>query len=206
MENNVTAAETKTPERIQEEMAQTRASITEKVATLENQVMGTAQTAASTINDTVEAVKSLVEAAPGAVKQAATAVTESVKGAFDISGLIRDNPWTSVSASAGLGFLTGLIVFREHAGGSAPVYSHAPAMPAAAPARPPSKPGIFDELLSMLGRKVREAAENVIDAAGAAVNENIRANVPKLVDAAAEMATDRLAPEAGGPARPGYHG
>lgn len=205
MENNVTGAEAKTPEQIQEEMARTRASITEKVATLENQVVGTAQAAASTINGTVEAVKSLVEAAPDAVKQAATAVTETVKGAFDISGRIRDNPWTSVSVSASLGFITGLIVFREHAGGSAPVYSHAPATPAA-PARAPGKPGIFDEFLSMIGRKVREAAENVIDAAGAAVNENIRANVPKLVDAAAEMATDRLTPEAGCPTRPGYHG
>lgn len=206
MENNVTAAETKTPEQIQDEMARTRAAITEKVATLENQVIGTAQTAANTISDTVEAVKSLVESAPGAAKQAAAAVTETVKSAFDISGHVRDNPWTSVSVSAGLGFITGLIVFREPAGGSAPVYSHAPAVPAAAPPRAPGKPGIFDELLSMIGRKVREAAENVIDSAGAAVNENIRTNVPRLVDAAAEMATDRLTPEAGGPARPGHRG
>jgi ElaB/YqjD/DUF883 family membrane-anchored ribosome-binding protein len=200
VENNVTA-ENKTPDQIQDEMARTRASITEKVATLENQVIGTAQTAASTISGTVEAVKSLVEAAPDAVKQAATAVTETVKSAFNISGTIRDNPWTAVSVSAGLGFITGLIVFRDHAAAVVPV----PAMPVASP--PSGKPGVFDELLSMLGRKARVVAENLIDSATAAVNDNVRANVPKLVDAAAEMATDRLGAAASGPPRAGgYHG
>jgi len=202
VENQLTAGEAKTPEQIQGEMAQTRESLTEKVAALENQVLGTAQTAANTLSTTVDAVKSLVETAPEAMKQAATAVTETVKDAFDISGHVRTYPWASVGVSTGVGFLTGLLVFRGHSNGEI-ASSSAAVMPAASPP-PAGKSGIFDELFAMIGRKVREVAENVIDTASAAVNENVRSSVPKLVDAATEMAADRLAPGAGGSsARPG---
>src|SRR5262245_61464826 len=98
-------------------MLHTRESITEKVAALENQVVGTVQTAADTLTGTVEAVKELVTTAPGAVsetvKQAATAVSETVRKTFDITGHVRAHPWASVGVSAGLGFLTGLLIFRE---------------------------------------------------------------------------------------------
>jgi ElaB/YqjD/DUF883 family membrane-anchored ribosome-binding protein len=195
VENQLTAPEAKSPEQIQGEMAQTRDSLTEKVAALENQVMGTAQTAANTLSNTVDAVKSLVETAPEAMKQAATAVTQTVKDACDISGHVRSYPWASVGVSTGVGFLTGLLVFRGHANGAA-ASTPAPVMPVASPPSS-STPGIFDELFAMIGRKVREVAENVIDTATAAVNENVRQGVPKLVDAATEMAADRLAPGAG---------
>jgi len=182
-------------------MAQTRESLTEKVAALENQVLGTAQTAANTLSTTVDAVKSLVETAPEAMKQAATAVTDTVKSAFDISGHVRNYPWASVGVSTGVGFLTGLLVFRGHSNGET-ASSPAPMMSAASP--PTGKPGIFDELFAMIGRKVREVAENVIDTASATVNETVRSGVPKLVDAATEMAADRFAPGSGSPApRPG---
>jgi hypothetical protein len=46
----------------------------------------------------------------------------------------------------------------------------------------------------MIGHKLRQAAENLIDTAGEAVNRNVREGVPKLVDAASEMAADRLNP------------
>lgn len=203
MENPVNPADDKTPEQIQDEMAQTRASLTEKVATLEDQVLGTAKTAAATLTDTVEAVKSLVEKAPDMAKRAASAVTETVKGALDISGHVRSNPWAAVGVSAGAGFLTGLLVFRprEHElNGVAPV----PAAAYAPPAAGPSKPGVFDELFAMIGRKLREVAENVIDSAGSALNQNVRAGVPKLVDAATEMAAERLTPATGHP-RPGVY-
>jgi len=49
VENNLTPTDNRTPEQIQAAMADTRESLTTKVAALENQVVGTAKTAADTI-------------------------------------------------------------------------------------------------------------------------------------------------------------
>jgi ElaB/YqjD/DUF883 family membrane-anchored ribosome-binding protein len=200
VENNVTAPADKTPEQIQAEMAQTRGALTEKVAALENQVVGTVQTAADTLTGTVESVKSLITTAPGAVsdtvRQAADVVGEKMKQVFDISGHVRSHPWTSVGVSALAGCITSWLIFRDET-------ERAPVAPAISPAAytppaPPSQPGVFGELLSMIGRKLREAAENVINTASAAVNNTVSEKVPTLVDAAAE----RLTPGAAEPADP----
>ena len=60
MENQQLTGADKTPEQIQAEMNQTRESLTDKVAALENQVVGTVQTAADTLTGTVASVKSLI--------------------------------------------------------------------------------------------------------------------------------------------------
>ncbi len=188
-------ANQKTPEQIEQEMLHTRESLTEKVSALENQVVGTVQTAADTLTGTVDAVKSLMDTAPGAVsdsvKQAASLVGDKMKEMFDISGHVQNRPWQSVAISAGVGFVTGLLVFRDRA-----VAASAPASPsymAAPPAAAPSRgPGLFDDLLSMLGQKVKEFAETAINSASTAANQNIRDSVPKLMDAATEAAGSRL--------------
>lgn len=205
MANEVTHPAEKTPEEIEREMLQTRESLTEKVAALESQVVGTVQTAADTLSGTVEAVKEFVTTAPSAVgdtvKQAASAVSETVKKTLDVSGHVRDHPWAAVGVSAGLGFLTGLLVFRERPS-FARLASESPAPatftpPGPAPGAAAGGPGFFDDLIGMLGRKVREVAENVVDTATAALNQTVRESVPKLVDAAAE----HLAPDAAGAPR-----
>lgn len=189
MENSqLTPGVEKTPEQIEQEMAQTRESLTGKVAALENQVVGTVQTAADTLNGTVEAVKSFVSAAPDTVKQAADVVGEKVREIFDISGHVRNHPWASVGTSALIGCITGWLLFRER---GSRVSAPAGAMPAYTPPPPaaPSPPGVFDELVAMVGRKIREVAETAIDTAGNAVNQTVREEVPKLVDSAAERLT-----------------
>jgi len=200
-------ASDKTPEQIQDEMLHTRESLTEKVTALENQVVGTVQTAADTLTGTVESMKSFITTAPGAVsdtvKQAASVVSEKVREAFDISGHVREYPWTSVGVSTLLGCVTGWLVFRDGSSTSASEPSPARSSPPMAPvySAPPSSarsgPGIFDEFFTMIGRKVREIAENVIDTASGAVNRSVREGLPKLVDAAAE----RLTPSSESPER-----
>jgi ElaB/YqjD/DUF883 family membrane-anchored ribosome-binding protein len=213
VENQQLTATDKTPEQIQGEMTQTREALTEKVAALENQVVGTVQTAADTLTGTVESVKSLITSAPGAVsdtvKQAAAAVGESVRKTFNISSHVREHPWTSVGVSALLGCVAGWLI-SSLSGSRESGTARATSAPAYTPPAAPSErsgPGMFDELFSLLGRKVREVAENVIDTATNAVNKNVREGVPKLVDAASEMATDRLAPEeSAGPRYAGFTG
>lgn len=213
MENQHLTGVEKTPEQIQAEMSQTRDSLTEKVSALENQVVGTVQTAADTFTGTVESVKSLITTAPSAVgdtvKQAAQAVGETVKNTFDISGRVRECPLTSVGISMLAGGLTGYLLGRSRPLG--PASAVAPQWPVAGPgsasAEPRKEPGVLDEFVSMIGRKFREVAENIIDTAGEAVNRNVREGVPKLVDAAGELATDRLTPgESRGPRYAGFAG
>ena len=162
--------------------------------------MGTVQTAANTLTDTVDAMKSFVHSAPEAVsetvEQVASAVREHVRETFDITSRVRANPWSSVGVSVGVGFLAGMMIFRD--GKSAAASSSTPSLPTVSspplhphPFASSREPGLFDDLIGMLGRKVKEMAQNVIDAASAAVNKNLKDGIPKLVDEAAK----RLVPE-----------
>lgn len=194
MENQInTITEDKSPEQIEAEMFETRESLTEKVAALENQVVGTVQNAANTLTDTVDAVKSFVATAPetvnDTVEQVVTAVRERVEKTFDISSRVQNNPWSSVGVSVGLGFLAGYLLFPEQksSGASKPERSMPPPLPTedrSRPMAPSPEPGLLDELFGMLGKKVKEMTESVIDSAAVAVNRNIRESVPKLVDEA----------------------
>lgn len=197
MENHeLSPGSEKTPEQIQEEMAQTRESLTEKVAALEHQVLGTVQTATDTLSGTVEAVKSFVSSAPETVRDAAAAVVEKLSEVLDVSSHVQKHPWTAVGTSAALGCLTGWLIFRDHSHSANGVAQPAP-VPVYTPPAPP-RPGVFDELFTMLGRKLREVAETAIDSASAAVNKTVREEVPRLVDAAAgQLTAERFGSPAG---------
>ena len=68
------------PELIEQQMHQTRQSLTEKVAALENQVVGTVQSAASAVQETVESVKSVVTDTVSTVKETVGDVKDTVEG------------------------------------------------------------------------------------------------------------------------------
>jgi ElaB/YqjD/DUF883 family membrane-anchored ribosome-binding protein len=197
----------KTPEEIEREMLHTRESITEKVAALEHQVVGTVQTAADTITNTVEAVKSLVTTAPGAVtdtvKQAAAAVSETVKETFNVTGCVRRNPWAAVGTTTLFGCLVGYLTGRRESLGAPAGYVPAAAgavtepLAAPAPARAAAdgKPGVLDEFFGMIGDRVQELARTALETVSAAVKEQIQTGVPKLVGDAASRLTDTSSEE-----------
>lgn len=199
MENEPVTAD-KTPDQIEREMQDTRNSITEKVAALETQVLGTVQNAADTLTGTVDAVKAFVENAPDTVKQSVESATASLRETFDISAKVRDNPWAAVGVAAAAGALVGWLT----AGGkSAPEPSATPTAavppqpaasaystpsPAPAPARS-SEPGPFDAILGMVVARLRTVAEAAIDSATQAATQAVTERVPKLIDTAAEHLT-----------------
>lgn len=200
----------KSPEEIEREMHQTRESLTEKVAALENQVVGTVQTAADTLTGTVEAVKSLVTHAPETVsetvKQATSAVSDALKGTFDISGHVREHPWVAVGISALLGGIVGAMLgSRRGAGGSFSPFAEAPGPMSAAShpthavsqptAAAPRTPGILDEVRGVIGGKVRELAETALTTLSASLKSTLETTVPKLVDQAASRLTDQSGEE-----------
>jgi len=181
---------------IEQEMLQTRESITEKVAALENQVVGTVQTAADTLTSTVEAVKTFVTNAPDAVSDTVKHATDAVREAFDITGCIRRNPWAAVGTSALFGGIVGWLTGRSARHPMSELHVSAPvaaAMPSSLPPEPPrtvdGRPGMFDDLVGMLGDKVKELARTALESVSSAVKENIQTAMPKLVGEATERLT-----------------
>jgi ElaB/YqjD/DUF883 family membrane-anchored ribosome-binding protein len=101
---------------IEREMESTRESLVEKVAALENQVVGTVKSATSAVQETVESVKEAVTGTASSVREAVSGtvetVRETVSEAFDIRGHIRNHPWLSVGCATMAGIALGAI-FRE---------------------------------------------------------------------------------------------
>jgi ElaB/YqjD/DUF883 family membrane-anchored ribosome-binding protein len=84
-------------EMIKHQMLETRASLAEKLETLEQQVVGTVQTA----TNAVETVKSSVQG-----------TVEAVKDTFDLPRQVRAHPWVMVGGSVALGYVSGRLLGR----------------------------------------------------------------------------------------------
>jgi ElaB/YqjD/DUF883 family membrane-anchored ribosome-binding protein len=203
--DEMTPVTQKTPEEIQQEMLQTRESLTEKVEALEHQVVGT-----------VEAVKSFVTTAPetvsDTVKQAAAAVSESVKETFDITGHIRRHPLAAVGTAALLGCTISWLLSRKRESDLSDRMTSAMSdssieRPAAAPSAPPqpaapaapAKPGLFDELFEMLGDKAKQLLREGLETASAALKESIQTQVPRLVNDMSTRLVDNAEGSSGTP-------
>ena len=87
------------PELIREQMEQTRASLTEKLETLEHQVVDTVQGATTAVADTVDTVKEAVQD-----------TVETVKDTFDVRVQVERHPWAMMGASVALGYLGGRLL------------------------------------------------------------------------------------------------
>ncbi len=83
------------PSVIRQDIEETRQSLTEKLETLENQVMGTVQHARMTVEDTIDSVKSTV-----------SETVDTVKRTFDLEYQIGQHPFIA----AGLALLGGAAV------------------------------------------------------------------------------------------------
>src|SRR5262245_19695984 len=164
------------PKVIRHQMEETRASLTEKLETLEHQVVGTVQGATSAVTETVENVKEAVQETVETVKDSVRGTVESVKETFDLARQVDSDPWLMVGGSAALGFLCGRLVPRigAAAAGELPHYAaYSPMSPirppaqydgaaggytAAEPPRPPEarppEPGWLDTLGETFGAEI----------------------------------------------------
>jgi len=191
------------PELIEQEMQQTRASLTEKVAALECQVLGTIQNATEAVHSTVESVKAAVHDVSSTVKDTVSesvhTVTDQVKNSLDVTRHTRENPWAMVGGAAAVGFVTGYFLFGprgEHSraasraiGGSfdglsaasRPVYSPTPAYQPAQPAAP-RRPGWLDEIFDRVGEEAKRLGEMALASATASLRQAVQQQVPKLIE------------------------
>jgi len=189
------------PELIEQEMQQTRASLTEKVAALEHQVLGTIQNATEAVHSTVESVKAAVHDVSSTVKDTVSesvhTVKEQVSSTLDVTRHTRENPWAMVGGAAAVGFVAGYFFFgprgehsraaRRAIGGSFDGLSEA-SRPAPAPAYQPQqytaprRPGWLDEIFDRVGEEAKKLGEMALASATASLRQAVQHQVPKLIE------------------------
>jgi ElaB/YqjD/DUF883 family membrane-anchored ribosome-binding protein len=98
---------------IKQQMLETRASLAEKIETLEQQVVGTVQSATSAVTDTVTSVKEAVQQTVEIAKTSVQDTVEAVKDTFDLSRHVREHPWFMMGGSVALGFAGGYLLTRS---------------------------------------------------------------------------------------------
>ena len=90
--------------RLHEEIDQTRADLTDKLQTLENQVMGTVTNARENVEGTIEQVTSTVQETVEQVTSTVQDTVAQVKKTFDLDYQIQVRPWVLVGGSVAAGF------------------------------------------------------------------------------------------------------
>jgi ElaB/YqjD/DUF883 family membrane-anchored ribosome-binding protein len=170
-----------TPEVIEAQMAETRQSLTEKVAALEDSVVGTVQSATTAVSDTVQTVKD-------AVGETVEAVKSNVTNALDFSHHVREHPWTAVGVAAFAGFVTAYAMPRRiGSAGHAPPAAFVPSATAAQAAHslvppPPRAPGPFDTILKRIGDEAVRLGETILEKVTSELQRAVDDGVPRLVD------------------------
>jgi len=173
---------------IHHEMEEKRASLAEKLDTLENHVLGTVQEATAAVSHTVEDVKSVVDTVTENVKDTVESVTESVKHSLDISDHVRHHPWGMFCGAVAVGFVGGRML--------APARSEQEPAPQAPPAPAPTPPPAprraaqreeaqtgMDELLQRVKGLALGALMKVVrDVVAEALPETMKADVMNVVD------------------------
>jgi len=192
------------PEMIEQQIQDTRESITDKVAMLEQTVVGTFQNATDAVQDTVttvkDAVKDSVDAVKDSVQQSVTSVTDSVKETLDISKHVRQHPWQMLAGAALAGLAAGWLFSSRRAATRAAAQAENPLreLPQAAPAysstpSKPREPGVVDAVLGKVGHEVQGLIETTLDTTFTTLREQMRENWPKVVATLVTAATDRVA-------------
>jgi ElaB/YqjD/DUF883 family membrane-anchored ribosome-binding protein len=97
---------------IKHQMLETRASLAEKLETLEQQVVGTVQSATNAAADTVESIKEAVEQTIEQARSSVHETIEAVKETFDLPHHVRAHPWAMLGGSVALGYASGRLLGR----------------------------------------------------------------------------------------------
>ena len=182
------------PEVIEQQLQETRDSLTQKVSALESQVVDTLQNATATVSGMVDQVKTAVPETLAGMKETIGEVKErvakSVRETLDVSHHTRQKPWAMVGGAAAVGFIAGMILFRRtYAAPAAQRGAYAPPAPApypaaaaSAPARSPVKlPGWLDQIVDKLGDKVTEEVRKLGELAVATASSSLQQTVEKVV-------------------------
>ncbi|HTU91080.1 MAG TPA: hypothetical protein VMF69_13465 [Gemmataceae bacterium] len=95
---------------IKQQMGQTRASLSEKLQTLENKVVATVSSTTETVSRTVNEVGATVCETAQNVRGAMNDTMSSVRDALDVSRQFHRHPWLMVGGSVAAGYVGGVIL------------------------------------------------------------------------------------------------
>jgi len=144
---------------LQREMAETRASLTEKLETLEQKVVGTVENATTTVSETVDAIKDTVHETVASVQEGVKGGVDSVKEIFDVPAHVEKHPWLMVGGSVAVGYCVGTLLMQNSQREAAPAFSNASMFgnnyapvpqPRSQPAPAPAEPSIWESEISKL--------------------------------------------------------
>jgi len=91
-------------------MEETRASLVDKIETLEKQVVDTVSGTTAAVSETVDHVKEVVQDTVDSVKETFQESVASVRETFDLSQQIERHPWLLLGGSVALGYLSGRLL------------------------------------------------------------------------------------------------
>jgi ElaB/YqjD/DUF883 family membrane-anchored ribosome-binding protein len=150
---------------IQQQMQETRASLTEKLETLEQKVVGTVENATTAVTETVDAIKETVHDTVATVQEGVKGSVDSVKDLVDVPAHVQRRPWLMLGGSVAVGYCLGVLLtprapsryegltaspgppFWMNPGGQAALQNRAEGVP---PAAAPAEPSIWTEEVAKL--------------------------------------------------------
>lgn len=171
---------------IHHQMEDTRASLAEKLDTLENHVLDTVHEATDAVSHTVEDVKSVV----GSVTDSVQETVETVKEAFNLSDHVRRHPWMSLSGAVAVGYVGGMFILPARSSRDIKVQAPpretlvnpAPAAVAAAPQSSSEESSLLAPLKQLKGLAIGALMGLVRDMVSNSLPDNMKSDVLSLVD------------------------
>jgi ElaB/YqjD/DUF883 family membrane-anchored ribosome-binding protein len=100
------------PEMIRRQMEAQRASLADKIETLENKIVRTVENAREAVAETVETVKDSVQSSVETVKDTVQSSVDTVKETFDVRRQVERHPWAMFGGSIAVGFVAGCLLNR----------------------------------------------------------------------------------------------
>jgi len=119
---------------IRQQMEVQRASLAEKLETLENKIVQTVEGAREAVAETVHTVKESVQSSVETVKDTVQSSMETVKETFDVTHQVQRHPWAMFGGSVAVGFVAGWLLNRASGtsrlsgrASTGPAWGHSPA-------------------------------------------------------------------------------
>lgn len=101
---------TQEPEAIRQEMDETRNSLTDKIAMLEEKVVETVHDASNGVKDTVDAVKDAVQDTMNSMRSSVDETVGNVRETFSLQCQMERRPWAIMLGAVGAGFAAGYVL------------------------------------------------------------------------------------------------
>jgi ElaB/YqjD/DUF883 family membrane-anchored ribosome-binding protein len=134
---------------IKQQMLETRASLADKLETLEQQVVGTVHSASTAVTDTVDSVKEAVQQTVELAKTSVHDTMDAVKDTLDLSRHVREHPWIMVGGSVSVGFVAGRLLDRAGpCTRNTPGMGNVPSLSTLAPRSGPERNGGVDQRMA----------------------------------------------------------